>query len=140
MNTALKVISHLQASVLIILRIMFYQADGWVKGLSRQWKNRIAGTPVNVWQNIYNNTHTGYSPVVYPEFKGYYGEVSWMELSTVEGKFYIASPDTGLFVRLFDFYALSDASQTASGNSCRKYFFSGLYSADWNQAGSRAYY
>ena len=45
------------------------------KGPSRQWKNRMAGTPVNVWQNIYNNTHTGYSPVVYPEFKGYYGEV-----------------------------------------------------------------
>jgi hypothetical protein len=46
---------------------------------------------------------------VYPEFKGYYGEVSWMELSTVQGKLYIASPDEGLFVRLFDFYALSDA-------------------------------
>ncbi len=79
------------------------------KGPARQWKNRIAGTPVNVWENIYNNTHTGYSPVVYPEFKGYYGEVSWMELSTVQGKLYIASPDEGLFVRLFDFYALSDA-------------------------------
>jgi len=79
------------------------------KGPARQWKNRMAGTPVNVWQNIYNNTHTGYSPVVYPEFKGYYGEVSWMELSTVQGKLYIASPDEGLFVRLFDFYALSDA-------------------------------
>lgn len=79
------------------------------KGPSRQWKNRIAGTPINVWQNIYNNTHTGYSPVVYPEFKGYYGDVTWMELSTVEGKLYIASPDTGLFVRLFDFYALSSA-------------------------------
>ncbi|MGB3005261.1 MAG: glycoside hydrolase family 2 TIM barrel-domain containing protein [Chitinophagaceae bacterium] len=81
------------------------------KGPSRQWKNRMAGTPVNVWQNIYNNTHTGYSPVVYPEFKGYYGEVSWMELSTVEGKFYIASKDEGLFVRLFDFYALSSANK-----------------------------
>jgi hypothetical protein len=79
------------------------------KGPARQWKNRIAGTPVNVWQNMYNNTHTGYSPVVYPEFKGYYSEVSWMELSTVQGKLYIASPDTGLFIRLFDFYALSDA-------------------------------
>jgi hypothetical protein len=32
-----------------------------------------------------------------------------MELSTVQGKLYIASPDEGLFVRLFDFYALSDA-------------------------------
>jgi hypothetical protein len=81
------------------------------KGPSRQWKNRMAGTPVNVWQNLYNNTHTGYSPVVYPEFKGYYGEVSWMELSTVEGKLYIASPDSGLFVRLFDFYALSAAAK-----------------------------
>lgn len=80
------------------------------KGPSRQWKNRMQGTPVNVWQNIYNNTHTGYSPVVYPEFKGYYGEVTWMELSTVEGKFYIASKDSGLFVRLFQFYALSAAA------------------------------
>jgi beta-galactosidase/beta-glucuronidase len=81
------------------------------KGPSRQWKNRMAGTPVNVWQNIYNNTHTGYSPVVYPEFKGYYGEVNWIELSTVEGKLYIASKDSGLFVRLFDFYALSAAAK-----------------------------
>lgn len=81
------------------------------KGPCRQWKNRLAGTPVNVWQNVYNNTHTGYSPVVYPEFKGYYGNVTWMELSTVEGKLFIASPDTGLFVRLFDFYALSAAAK-----------------------------
>jgi hypothetical protein len=46
---------------------------------------------------------------VYPEFKGYYGQIAWMELSTVEGKFFIASPDEGLFIRLFDFYALSSA-------------------------------
>ena len=77
------------------------------KGPSRQWKNRLAGTPLNVWQNVYNNTHTGYSAHIYPEFKGYYGDITWMELSTVEGKLYVASPDTGLFVRLFDFYALS---------------------------------
>lgn len=81
------------------------------KGPGRQWKNRMAGTPVNVWHNIYNNTHTGYSPVLYPEFKGYYGEVCWMELSTVEGKLYIASKDSGLFVRLFNFYALSAATK-----------------------------
>jgi hypothetical protein len=81
------------------------------KGPVRQWKNRVAGTPVNVWQNLYNNTQTGYSPVVYPEFKGYYGEVNWMELSTVEGKFFVASPDSGLYVRLFDFHALSSAAK-----------------------------
>ena len=81
------------------------------KGPSRQWKNRLAGTPVNVWQNVYNNTHTGYAAHIYPEFKGYFGNITWMELSTVEGKLFIASPDTGLFVRLFDFYALSAAAK-----------------------------
>jgi hypothetical protein len=87
-------------------------ASRWLgKGPSRQWKNRMAGTPVNVWQNIYNNTHTGYSPIVYPEFKGYYGDVQWMELSTVEGKMYIASKEPGLFVRLFDFYGLSASNK-----------------------------
>ncbi|RYZ24854.1 MAG: glycoside hydrolase family 2, partial [Chitinophagaceae bacterium] len=79
------------------------------KGPYRQWKNRLQGTPVNVWQNLYNNTHTSYNPIVYPEFKGYYGDVTWMEFNTVEGKFYVASQDTGLYVRLFDFYALSGA-------------------------------
>lgn len=77
------------------------------KGPYRQWKNRLQGTPVNVWQNLYNNTHTSYNPIVYPEFKGYYGDISWMEFNTVEGKFYVASKDSGLYVRLFDFYALS---------------------------------
>lgn len=81
------------------------------KGPYRQWKNRLQGTNINVWQNLYNDTHTGYSPNIYPEFKGYYGEISWMELSTVEGKFFIASRDPGLFVRLFDFYALSSATK-----------------------------
>jgi hypothetical protein len=77
------------------------------KGPYRQWKNRSAGTPVNVWENLYNNTQTGYSPMVYPEFKGYYGDITWMEFNTVEGKFYVASKDTGLYVRLFDFYGLT---------------------------------
>jgi hypothetical protein len=77
------------------------------KGPYRQWKNRLQGTELNVWQNLNNNTQTGYPPEVYPEFKGYYGEISWMEFSTVEGKFYVASQDTGLYVRLFDFYGLT---------------------------------
>lgn len=79
------------------------------KGPYRQWKNRFEGTPVNVWQNLYNNTQTSYNPLVYPEFKGYYGDVSWMEFNTVEGKFYVASKDSGLYVRLFHFYGLTGA-------------------------------
>jgi hypothetical protein len=86
----------------------FMLSAKWLgKGPYRQWKNRLQGTPVSVWQNQYNNTQTGYSPIIYPEFKGYYGEISWMEFSTVEGKFYVASKDTGLYVRLFDFYGLT---------------------------------
>jgi hypothetical protein len=86
----------------------FILSSKWLgKGPYRQWKNRLQGTPVSVWQNQYNNTQTGYSPIVYPEFKGYYGDISWMEFNTVEGKFYVASKDTGLYVRLFDFYGLT---------------------------------
>lgn len=93
----------------------FMLGTKWLgKGPYRQWKNRLQGTPVNVWQNLYNNTHTSYNPVVYPEFKGYYGEITWMEFNTVEGKFYVASKDTGLYVRLFDFYALSGARPSPS--------------------------
>ena len=77
------------------------------KGPYRQWKNRLQGTEINVWQNLYNNTQTSYSPLVYPEFKGYYGQITWMEFNTVEGKFYVACKDNGLYVRLFDFYGLT---------------------------------
>jgi hypothetical protein len=76
------------------------------KGPYRVWKNRMQGT-TNVWENMYNNTHTGSAPWKYPEFKGYYADIAWMEMNTVQGKFLMASKDPGLFVRLFDFYGLS---------------------------------
>ena len=77
------------------------------QGPYRVWKNRLAGPQLGVWENLYNNTQTGAAPWLYPEFKGYFGSVAWLELNTVEGKFLVASPDKGLFVRLFDFYGLS---------------------------------
>lgn len=77
------------------------------KGPYRVWKNRLQGVTNNVWENVYNNTQTGSAPWIFPEFKGYYGDITWMELNTVQGKFTVATPDTGLFVRLFDFYGLS---------------------------------
>ena len=79
------------------------------KGPYRVWKNRMQGVTHNVWENRYNNTHTGSAPWIYPEFKGYYGDITWMELNTVQGKFTVASRDNDLFVRLFDFYAVSGA-------------------------------
>ena len=77
------------------------------KGPYRVWKNRLAGPTLNVWENPYNDTQTGAAPWLYPEFKGYFADVAWVELNTVEGKFLVASPEPSLYVRLFDFYGLS---------------------------------
>ncbi|MEL1242542.1 glycoside hydrolase family 2 protein [Flavobacterium flavipallidum] len=77
------------------------------KGPNRVWKNRLSGVTLDVYENRYNNTQTGTSPWIYPEFKGYYSDIVWMELSTLEGKFTVASPDKDLFVRLFDFYGIN---------------------------------
>lgn len=78
-------------------------------GPYRVWKNRPWGVSCNVWQKAFNLTETGYYPWFYPEFKGYYSDVSWMEFSTGEGRFTIVSKEKDLFVRLFQFYGLSGA-------------------------------
>ena len=77
------------------------------RGPYRVWKNRLPGTAENVWKNANNNTQTGSAPWIFPEFKGYYADITWMEMNTVEGKFLMASKDNGIYVRLFDFYGLS---------------------------------
>jgi hypothetical protein len=77
------------------------------KGPERVWKNRLQGVNLDVYQNCYNNVQTGRAPWIYPEFKGYFSDIVWMELSTMEGKFTVASADSDLFVRLFDFYAIN---------------------------------
>ncbi|MCI9845998.1 glycoside hydrolase family 2 protein [Flavobacterium pectinovorum] len=77
------------------------------KGPGRVWKNRIQGVTADVYQNMNNNTETGSAPWIYPEFKGYYADIVWMEMSTQQGKIMIASPDKDLYVRLFDFYGVN---------------------------------
>ncbi len=77
------------------------------KGPYRVWKNRLQGVADDVWTNPYNNTQTGSAPWIFPEFKGYFANVTWMELNTVEGKFLVAAKEPDLYVRLFDFYGLS---------------------------------
>lgn len=75
-------------------------------GAYRVWKNRPQGVTFNVWENAFNNTQTGAYPWFYPEFKGYFSDITWMIFNTVEGKFMVASPDENLFVRRFTFYAM----------------------------------
>jgi hypothetical protein len=58
------------------------------RGPYHVWKNRLKGQQLGVWQKAYNNTVTGES-WDYPEFKGYYSEVYWMQLQTKEGNFFV---------------------------------------------------
>lgn len=74
-------------------------------GPYRVWKNRMAGGSLDVWEKAYNNTMAGMYPWNFPEFKGYYDKVQWIELNTLDGRILIAGPDQNLFVRLFEFYA-----------------------------------
>jgi hypothetical protein len=54
-------------------------------GPYRAWKNRRRGETLNVWENDYNNTITGWRGWVYPEFKGCFASVRWLQLETAEG-------------------------------------------------------
>ena len=76
-------------------------------GPSRVWKNRLQGVNYNVWSKINNNTQTGAYPFYYPEFKGYFSNFTWMELSTAQGKIFMATEDNGLYLRLYDFYGIT---------------------------------
>ena len=55
------------------------------KGPYRVWQNRMEGPQYGLWQNEYNNPIPGES-FEYPEFKGYFADVKWMQLETTEGK------------------------------------------------------
>jgi len=77
------------------------------EGPSHVWKNRLKGGTLDVFERLYNNVLPGTNSWAYPQFKGYYADVSWMEFNTVDGKFTVVAQDDDLFVRLFDFYGIS---------------------------------
>jgi hypothetical protein len=54
-------------------------------GPFRIWKNRLRGVTFGVWENDYNTTITGHSGWIYPEFKGCFANVRWLQLETTEG-------------------------------------------------------
>ena len=54
-------------------------------GPYRVWKNRLRGPTLGVWENKYNNTITGWRDWIYPEFKGCFADVRWLQLNTQEG-------------------------------------------------------
>ncbi|WP_346863793.1 glycoside hydrolase family 2 TIM barrel-domain containing protein [uncultured Draconibacterium sp.] len=77
------------------------------EGPSHVWKNRLQGGRLDVFERLYNNILPGDNSWEYPQFKGYFADVSWMEFNTVDGKFTVVANEEDLFVRLFDFYGIS---------------------------------
>ncbi|TKG96520.1 beta-galactosidase [Puteibacter caeruleilacunae] len=67
-------------------------------GPFRVWKNRMKGTHFGVWEKAYNDTQTGFSQYIYPEFKGYHSEVNWVK---VQGK---GMPDFKVYVHSNDIF------------------------------------
>ena len=66
----------------------------WVgKGPYRVWQNRLEGPQYGYWQTNYNDPIPGES-FEYPEFKGYFADVTWMQMETTEGKLGIIAPNT----------------------------------------------
>ena len=60
-------------------------SKAWVgKGPYRVWQNRQHGPQFGYWQNDYNDPVPAES-YIYPEFKGYFGDVNCMSLRTQEG-------------------------------------------------------
>jgi Glycosyl hydrolases family 2, TIM barrel domain/Glycosyl hydrolases family 2, sugar binding domain/Glycosyl hydrolases family 2/Beta galactosidase small chain len=70
-------------------------------GPYRVWKNRMEGTTLNNWGNAYNNTITGQSPCVYPEFKGYFSHFYWMRMETGSQPVTVVCATEDIFLRLF---------------------------------------
>jgi hypothetical protein len=73
------------------------------RGPFRVWKNRLKGSNFGVYEKSYNNTITGesFNNLVYPEFKGYHGNLYWATLETTESDFTIVSETPNLFFQLF---------------------------------------
>ena len=58
----------------------------WVgRGPYRVWQNRMEGPQYGFWQTDYNDPVPG-ETFEYPEFKGYFANVKWMQIETTEGK------------------------------------------------------
>jgi len=67
-------------------------------GPYRVYKNRMKGVEFGLWEKAYNNTITGDSGYIYPEFKGYHSDVYWAK---IEGK---DSPDFKIYIHSKDIF------------------------------------
>jgi hypothetical protein len=89
------------------LGVTFDYPEGLVKskrwlgdGPYRVWKNRRSGVTLGLWQNGYNNTITGWRDWIYPEFKGCFAGVRWLQLNTTEGRITVVNDSAVPFVQV----------------------------------------
>ncbi|CDA83387.1 beta-galactosidase [Bacteroides sp. CAG:754] len=69
-------------------------------GPYRVWQNRIHGTQYDIWENDYNDPIPG-ETFTYPEFKGYFGDVSWMNIRTKEGTISLTNETPGTYIGIY---------------------------------------
>ena len=69
-------------------------------GPYRVWQNRIHGTQYDVWENDYNDPISG-ETFTYPEFKGYFGDVSWMNIQTKEGTISLTNETPDAYIGVY---------------------------------------
>ena len=74
----------------------------WVgDGPFRVWQNRLRGVTLGAWENDYNDTLTGYRDWIYPEFKGFFANVRWLQLNTAEGDVTVINRSGVPFLEVF---------------------------------------
>lgn len=72
-------------------------------GPYRVWRNRLKGVSFGVWEKAYNNTVTGSSGFVYPEFKGYHSGLYWAQINLKEDRsFKVYSKSEDVYMKLFN--------------------------------------
>lgn len=105
-NVKLKVRYHFNR-VVDLMGIMFDYPENqvlskrWVgNGPYRVWQNRLAGPQYGYWHNDYNDPVPGQT-FQYPEFKGYFSQVDWMQIETTEGTIGIVNADSDNFVGIY---------------------------------------
>lgn len=66
------------------------------------YKNRMKGARFGVWEKDYNNTVTGESGYIYPEFKGYHANTYWARIGGRDvPDFTVHVHSNDIFLRLF---------------------------------------
>jgi beta-galactosidase/beta-glucuronidase len=70
-------------------------------GPYRVWQNRLHGTVYDVWANDYNDPVPG-ETFIYPEFKGYFSNVSWMNIHTQEGTISIFNESVDNYIGIYE--------------------------------------